>query len=263
MTSHFACRISGVLCSLRILKFLFLLLLTSAISPDVNASTVELQNGLGNDVSDGVESVADTLISEDSGSANCGSAPAIGVGNMQNRSGGNRRLSTLMRFNLAPLAGKTVTGPAKLSLAQVNTSGGTGDSTFDFNVFAVSQKNADWIAGTSVGREGDEAANDEATWKFKAFPGMPWAGAPGLTESGMDYEAEPVATLTYKESDGVDHVVEIPIPAALIQKWIDHPGTNGGILIAWQSGDRYLGMFRSSEYWVPAQRPKLLVDYKK
>jgi hypothetical protein len=57
--------------------------------------------------------------------------------------------------------------------------------------------------------------------------------------------------------------VEISIPASLIQKWIDHPETNGGIVIAWQSGDRYLGMFRSSEYWVPAQRPKLQVDYKK
>jgi len=236
-------------------------LLLASILP-APAETVVLQNGLGNDVSDGIECVADTFILEDRGSTNCGAENALGVGNMPDSSGKNRRISTLMRFNLAPLAGATVTGPAKLSLTQVNTSGGTGESTFDFNVFAVSEKNADWNEGRTHGREGEEADSTEATWKFKAFPDTPWAGLPGLVDSGIDSDPEPVATLTFKEADGNDHGMEIMIPASLIQRWIDHPETNGGLLIAWQSGDRYLGMFRSSEYYLPALRPKLQVDYK-
>jgi len=248
----------------RAAKFVFLTLcglLLAGGFPAV-AETVVFQNGVADDISDGIDCIDDTVLFEGNQVQNCGATKGIGVGNMPYKENRNRRHSLLLRCNVSPLKGATVTGPATLSLVQVNNSGATGDGTFEFAVYEVSPANADWIEGVGEAREGDTALDGEPTWKCKAAPETPWAGTPGLNDLGVDCGAEPVATMTFKEADGDNHVVDVSLPAALIQKWIDHPESNGGLLFVWRSGDRTIGGFRSSE-WVPAQRPKLRVDYKK
>jgi len=227
-----------------------------------HASTVVLENGVANDLSDGTryEGTADAYLFEDMRSTNFGGPSSICVGNMSARGGTNRRMTALLRFDLSSLAGARATGPATLSLTQVGGSGDTGQGTFEFKVYEIVAKNADWIPGKQGGVEG---LIDEPTWDFKAMPSTPWAGSPGLNEPGTDHETEPVAAVTYKESDGTEHVVQIQIPASLIQKWIDHPESNGGLLFVWEAGDRILGQFRSADFPVNGQRPRLQIDYKK
>ena len=222
------------------------------------ASPLVLQEGVANEFSEGAtyHGTSDTYLFEPEEAANFGGLKALAVDSMPAASG-HRQHSALLRFDVAALAGKTITAPATLSLVQVNAVGETGDASFAFNVYAVSAKNADWNQGTG---KGTEASEGEATWKCKAAPGTPWAGSPGLSEPGTDYEAKPIATLDYRVADGTGHVVRFAVPAALIRQWADHPETNGGLLFVWQSGGRVPGLFRSSKWGVLAQRPSLEID---
>lgn len=215
---------------------------------------VALQNG------DSYKGTTDTYLYESSAKGNYGKVNVISVGRLIAADGGAREMKALLRFDLSVLAGQKAAGPAALDLVQVNTDRDkNGSRAFRFGVYEVSAENADWVEG--IGAE-EEATEGEPSWDRKSAPSTKWAGKPGLALSGMDFDPTPVAEVDFKESDGDNHVVQIQIPAALIQKWIDHPELNGGLLFAWESGDDYLGQFRSSEFGDATKRPVLQVDVK-
>jgi len=216
-------------------------------------STVVLQNG------DSYKGTSDTYFYDSAGNFNYGKAREISFGKVVHPDGSDRNQVALLRFDLSPLAGQKAGGPATLSLAQVNLLNTSGKNACRFNVYEVSPENADWVEGTE---SGEEAMEGSPSWSFKAVPSTKWAGAGGLAKEGMDYDPTPVAEVDFKETDGTHHVVQIPIPAALIQKWIDQPELNGGLLFVWQSGDPYLCQFRSSDWGIAEQRPMLQVDVK-
>lgn len=212
-----------------------------------------LQNG------DSYKGTTDTYLYESAGKMNYGKLNVISVGRALVPDGGERDWKALLRFDLSVLAGQKAAGPATLDLVQVNTSGGNGSKSFRLGVYEVSSENADWAEGIGAN---EEATEGERSWDVKAVPSTKWAGKPGLALAGMDHDPAPVAEVDFKESDGDNHVVQIQIPAAVIQKRIDHPEMNGGLLFAWESGDDYLGQFRSSEFGDATKRPLLQVEVK-
>jgi len=233
---------------------LLALLLAGAAYCIAEDSAVALQNG------DSYKGASDTYFYDSAGNFNYGKAREISFGKVVRlEDGSERNQVALLRFDLSPLAGQKAGGPATLSLVQVNLLNTSGKNACRFSVFEVSPENADWVEGTE---SGEEAMEGSPTWSFKAVPATMWAGAGGLAKEGADYDPIPVAEADFKETDGTHHVVQIQIPAALIQKWIDQPELNGGLLFVWQSGDPYLCQFRSSEWSISEQRPLLEVKVK-
>lgn len=96
----------------------------------------------------------------------------------------------------------------------------------------------------------DEA---NATWDVTGMGGN-WA-APGAGGEGTDYEATPFAsvsvdqTSTYYRIDVRDGVSE----------WVAHPESNHGFVMRGSSIDL---RFRSSEWWIENERPRLTVVYE-
>jgi hypothetical protein len=89
---------------------------------------------------------------------------------------------------------------------------------------AVSAANARWAEGSSEAEK--EAA--AATWNSRST-GKPWAGRPGLSQAGADYDLAPLDTQT---ADGLNgQWLEFQLPAALAQSWLNAPNRNSGILL--------------------------------
>lgn len=92
------------------------------------------------------------------------------------------------------------------------------------HIYAVSQANGGWMAGSSEAEEQPDACSWENISKDH-----PWIGASGLSKPGIGYRAEALDT---KMVDGLDgEWVEFKLPEQLAQSWMDSPDKNSGLLI--------------------------------
>jgi hypothetical protein len=89
-----------------------------------------------------------------------------------------------------------------------------------------------------------------ATWA-QGGPGVPWA-TPGADGVPMDRAALPVAS-RFLYLTGVTYEWDV---TALVQAWVNDPGSNHGLLLVGHGAEQQISL-RSSEYAVPAQRPRL------
>jgi hypothetical protein len=93
-----------------------------------------------------------------------------------------------------------------------------------------------------------------ATWN-QASPSEMW-GIPGCDEVGSDRQGDPVASrFVYF----INQFCEWDV-TSLVQRWVADPATNNGLLLIGQDVNQDV-RFRSSEWRVPSQRPKLTVIY--
>jgi hypothetical protein len=93
-----------------------------------------------------------------------------------------------------------------------------------------------------------------ATWNH-ASPGGMW-GIPGCDEVGADRQGDPAASkFVYFTNQFYEWDV-----TSLVQRWVTDPPTNMGLLLIGHDVDQEL-RFRSSEWRVLQQRPKLTVVY--
>lgn len=93
-----------------------------------------------------------------------------------------------------------------------------------------------------------------ATWNRSSL-GETWAAA-GCDEVGSDRHSDPVASrFVYFTNQFYEWDV-----TALVQRWATEPAANNGILLIGHAVDQEV-RFRSSEWRVPEQRPKLIVIY--
>jgi len=215
--------------------------------------TYVLQNGLV-----GYEGTSDTILiaGRDTSGKNYGALSAILVGD---RTSVERR--TLLRFDLSKLKGAKITKDAVLELTQVNL-GGFPEGTFEIGLFLLSPKNASWIQGTGDQGKGVDALPNEPAWDFRVSgpPRESWLG--GLSVSGEASEPQ-IATFTYDTANNRQSV-EITIPAAIVQSWIDSPDKNGGVLMMKTNGPAEgFGGFFSSEHNQVELRPKLIIKAAK
>jgi len=216
-----------------------------------NAAEVDYQfGGVG-----GASMVEDTMIVAGRGSEgkNYGGSLALLVG-----AGPSVERRSLIRFDFSEVGKGRVVRDGVLQLMQANVSN-FKEGSFEIGVYAIAKPNAGWVKGGSF----DEvAAPGESTWKNLAAGDnpKPWKGSPGLSLAGVDYEDAPLATLTYDASND-RQPIEVVIPADILQKWIDHPEENAGIILkrifgAEREGES-LGGFFSSNHSQTANRPKL------
>ena len=144
--------------------------------------------------------LADATISEHAGLGG-GTAPQGAEGTLYSIYPDSFRSATLLRFDLAPWAGRTVDGSAQLDL------------TFLHMQFAPS---VDVVIRPVASHWGEYSV----TWaNFGGSLGAPVGGGPVLAAD-------------YSRGDRVS----FSLPSALLQGWIDQPASNQGLLLSSTSG---------------------------
>lgn len=162
--------------------------------------------------------------------------------------------NTLMRFELSDLAGQTVTH-AVLRLHNVNDPKQTADVTI--NIHELAAANGDWVEGDGIGGESG-LLNGTSDWRFKLHGRTVWAGGQnGAGVKGEDYMDAVIGSAMV--SAGTAQSVEFELDTNVIQKWIDHPEQNGGIiLIAPEAEEGAMAYFYSTE--AENRFPRLILE---
>lgn len=216
-----------------------------------NAAEVDYQfGGVG-----GAPMVKDTMIVAGpvSEGKNYGGSLALLVG-----AGPSVERRSLIKFDFSEVRKGRVVRDGILQFVQANVSN-FREGVFEIGVYAITRPNAGWIEGEGF----DVAASSgEPTWKNLAAGEnpKPWAGNPGLSQAGVDYQDDPIATITYDASND-RQPVEVIIPVEILQKWIDNPEENAGLILkrifGSERGAESLGGFFSTNHREISNHPKL------
>ncbi|MBN2356862.1 DNRLRE domain-containing protein [candidate division KSB1 bacterium] len=156
------------------------------------------------------------------------------------------------------LAGKTIIG-GKVTFLFV---GGVTDFTTASHVaeMKIYQVLKPWNEG--IGYTNGEARPGEVTWNSAQHGTKLWetAGCRGSS----DRASEPVAAYTLKgDGTGISFDGTVPLPAGLIQTWVDHPDDNHGLLyekVDSYPTDEYFYFEDNDDEWF-MNRPRLIVYY--
>jgi hypothetical protein len=163
----------------------------------------------------------------------------------------------LIRFpDLTSAANQSITR-AVLRLYDFNI--GTQTMDVDIHAYEVAAANDGWVEGSSS----DATETGASCWRFQTYNSTNWAGGQnGCGISGTDYTTNLVATAT--SVDGVADWVEFELEPAVVQKWIDTPSENHGlVLISQGAGDAgEVVFFRSSEYADATYYPQLVLEWQ-
>lgn len=161
--------------------------------------------------------------------------------------------TTLIRFDLSSLSGKTITG-ATLNLYMYSQS---GNQNVDLYEIAVANKG--WVEGTEgwppVAQVGSSCWNKKV-YNTTTPPAVNWAGSAGCSTSGADYVADRLAGTWIEGAESYSWDIK---RQSMLQSWADTPADNAGLLLL--ANGSYRSSFRSSEYGTAADRPKLEVTY--
>jgi hypothetical protein len=101
----------------------------------------------------------------------------------------------------------------------------------------------------------------QATWN-RASAALLWA-QPGCGAAGSDRDAASVAERPIWPTAGgyADYPFDWDV-TALVQRWVDDPGANHGLLIEGSAGTALEFLFRSADYPDVAVRPRLVIRYR-
>ena len=158
----------------------------------------------------------------------------------------------VLSFDLSAYAGQVVDGDATLTLRVDSSSTQTrGD---DLNLYAIYAANAGW-------------SEDYTTWDYRTLDAgggvyENWVGSGGtgsyfgLGNPGDAYESSPIDSASIP---GNKVPLSFTIPKAVIQSWIDSPGSNAGLLVRLADETTetdYVGLF-SKEEATTSYRPLL------
>ena len=192
-----------------------------------------------------------TLFEDASGGIANGAGEYLFAGRTAQPSGRAIRRS-LVGFDIAAQipAGATIQS-ATLSMTMSKTTSGPQD-------IGLHRVLADWGEGTSdaAGEEGrgTEAAEGDATWKYRLYDTVEWQ------TPGGDFE--PTASATTSVDNVGDYVWSTPELAEDVQYWLDHPDEDFGWLLHGQEDTSFAAkQFGSRENADSAQRPQLTIEY--
>jgi len=185
---------------------------------------------------------------------NYGGWDTVVVGRLPDAGSTQVKFNSLLRFtdfSDVP-AGYTVTG-AKLRLYNLNNANQTAGVSI--NVYELAAANAGWVEGSSIGVV--EAGS--SCWRFQKQNTVNWAGGQnGAGVAGTDYTTNLVGSAIAADTTQV--WVDFTLDAAVIQKWINNPAENYGIILtALGANVGEIAYFGSSEYGTASVRPELVL----
>lgn len=123
---------------------------------------------------------------------------------------------------------------------------------------AILPANAGWTEGEGTGVR--VPVSGTPCWNWLAYGARRWAGAPGLAQPGVDYDAAASATVLLTPRQEGWATFELPI--ALVQRWLDEPESNAGLrlwpLQAKEKGDMLA--VAASDSRNAEHRPRLVLE---
>ena len=133
-------------------------------------------------------------------------------------------------------------------------------AVIDIDVYEVLKS---WGEGTSDGTDGGrgegrggDVTDGDATWEYRFYPDDMWDNA------GGDFGSTAVATAAVDDTSGTYTWESTPELVALVQKWLDTPTDNHGLIVR---GDEQTSgtakRFSSLQNDNESQRPMLVVEY--
>ncbi|MCD4825592.1 MAG: DNRLRE domain-containing protein [Phycisphaerae bacterium] len=215
------------------------------------ADTVSFQQGVVNDFSGGsaYTGTEDNYTYSPTASQNHGGNQTICVRIADAAQGGMR--TTLLRFDLTSLAGKTITS-AKLKLRAYTTT----HTATDISLHAIVAANKDWVEGTTA--SGTQAGS--SCWSHAQYSTSAWAGGSnGCGVVGTDCGTAIDTVPTAPASGAVDEWdITDATTIALMNTWITSHDDNAGFVLKCATG---WAAYRSSEYGTVSARPELEITY--
>jgi hypothetical protein len=158
----------------------------------------------------------------------------------------------IQRFNLSAIPADATLLSAKVYYYKTSA---VPNRDVSVTLYSVSQANGDWREGTEYG--GTAKAGD-SSWNLKDAAGIPWAGSPGLSTSGVDYEARAIGSFVIPANAQVGDEFVCELDTTRVAGWLGANNTNYGILMVASGAAEYIG---SAEHDIAAYRPKLVVEY--
>lgn len=169
----------------------------------------------------------DTWISSGTSGFNYGADPIMGL--YSDGSFSSFETRDLVRFDVTSLSGIAA---AVIDVRLRMYVSGVGSGIHIVDAYLIAAANADWLEGDGSLVPGGMAASDGfATWSQHTQGQRNWAGAPGLTTPGVDYDSNPVASQTFDSSGGLTYTqVEFAFNRTdFMDDWIS--GENPGLLL--------------------------------
>ena len=167
--------------------------------------------------------------------------------------------NALLRFNLSAIPGNYICVSAKLYLYRSYNP--EGNEIHTGNVYSVSGANSSWIEGVG---DIDLALRGEPCWDALEANGAggvqtSWAGSPGCSTRGVDYETNSLGTWSFSTGSPIGTEIEIDLDTNRIQGWFGSNNTNFGIILI--SNNNHGVHVGSAENGTSGYRPKLVVEY--
>ena len=158
----------------------------------------------------------------------------------------------IQRFNLSEIPAGSQIVSAKVYYYKTNV---VPNGNVTVTIYSISQANGDWPEGTKYNRPAEAG---DSSWNLKDGSGVRWAGSPGLSTSGVDYEPEPLCTFAIPPGAQVGDEFVCELDIQRVSGWLGETNTNYGILLVANAKADYIG---SAENPNPGYRPKLVVEY--
>lgn len=164
----------------------------------------------------------------------------------------------LMEFNLSAIPASATLLSATLYLYHSYYPEAGNPATI--TLYSISAANAAWVAGT---KDIEPASAGESCWNALASNGSggvrtAWAGSPGLSTRGIDYESNSIGSFTFDPGSPRGKEYAIPLDTDRVQGWIGPSNTNYGIVFFASVNS---GHIAQSSHSTTAYRPKLVVRY--
>ena len=171
----------------------------------------------------------------------------------------------LIRFDLTSLtdslgSGESIQINSASLWSRITSIDGGSAGNQQVHLYAVSAANADWIEGNKTDLLPADAG--EATWAVKYHTGTHWAGSPGLSTPGTDYNATVAGSFDVDMGAGTtDQRLTATLSASVVQGWVDDASSNGGFLMDMVAPKAGFVTFYSSDATDVNTRPELTIDY--
>lgn len=128
------------------------------------------------------------------------------------------------------------------------------------SIYSIAAGNAAWNAGD---KDIKPAEVGESCWNALESDGAggvktAWAGSPGLSTRGIDYEPDPIGTFMFDSATPLGTEYAVPLDTQRVQGWLGPANTNYGIIFFTSNNS---GHVAQASHSMENLRPRLVVRY--
>lgn len=165
---------------------------------------------------------------------------------------------SLLEFTLSGLPASARCLRATLYL--YHSYGSEGGGIVDISVHSISHANAGWHAGN---KNIKSASRGECCWDAYAANGSggvsrPWAGSPGLSTPGVDYETPAMGVFEFNGGSQLGTEFRVELDPDRVNGWFGLNNTNYGIILIAANMSGHVAQADNPE---TRYRPKLVVEF--